>query len=87
MAAPSNGVFCCFFKDLFNKDNAPSVIFVIFSPDIAAGKSPTGENEENLPVRLLSKSMTLIEKSFAKFLNELLPLFVITVKYFCIFFF
>ena len=62
-------------------------VFLIFSPDIAAGKSPTGENEENLPVRLLSKSMTLIEKSFAKFLNELLPLFVITVKYFCIFFF
>ena len=52
----------------------------MFSPDIAAGNNPTGENAENLPERLLSKSKTFIEKLFAKSLNELWPFFVITVK-------
>ena len=50
-------MLCCFFKDFFNKDKAPSVILLIFNPDIAAGNNPTGEKAENLPERLISKSI------------------------------
>ena len=52
-------MLCCFFKDFSNKDKAPSVIFLIFNPDIAAGNNPTGEKAENLPERLFSPEQLL----------------------------
>ena len=67
--APSNGIFCFLFKDSLNINKAPSIIFLIFNPEIAAGKSPTGENAENLPDKLIK--MTEFKNTLEKDLNDI----------------